>query len=268
MGCAQQSKERNEELIGSTLENITRWILLPYTKKWPARIKLDSLDIPSKTKDMIAQALQVPQTRLQLIKRAHLSVPKSIFFFENRQLYQQNESTVSLTKEDMDLCDATMILICTHGSRDRCCGTLGGRLYAKASKRYPSMIWQTSHVGGHRFAPTLLSLPQGMMYGRVQESDIESVCMQSRERVPFSLASLRGVPAWPKKVQVAAASYWKHHRTQIASWNVVGSVVQLNTEKGSFSYRVEKIDTGMVMFPSCMDQKTKNMYRYNCTLQS
>ena len=92
--------------------------------------------------------------------------------------------------------------------------------------------------------------------------------MQSRERVPFSLASLRGVPEWPKNVQVAAASYWKHHRTQIASWNVVGSVVQLNTEKGSFSYRVEKIDTGMLMFPSCMDQKTKNMYRYNCTLQS
>ena len=268
MGCAQQSQERNEELIGTTLENISRWVLLPYGKEWPARIKLDALVLPSKTKDMIAQALAVPQTRLQLIKRTHLTMPESLFFFEDGQLYQQNENTTSLTKEDMDPYDGSMILICTHGSRDRCCGTLGGKLYAQAAKRYPSMTWQASHLGGHRFAPTLLSLPQAMMYGRVQESDIDLLCTHTTSNLPFSLSTLRGIPAWPAKVQVAAAEYWKEHRTSISSWNEEDGRVRLNTEKGDFSYHVEKKDTGILMHPSCMDPKTKPMYRYVCSLLS
>ena len=265
MGCAQQSQERNEELIGSTLENITRWILLPYAKEWPARVKIDDLDLPTKTKTLITEALQAPQTRLQLIKRTHLSMPQTLFFFEGGQLYRQNEHTTALTKEEMDVCDDAMILICTHGSRDRCCGTLGGKLYAQAAKRHPSIVWQTSHVGGHRFAPTLLSLPQGLMYGRVQEEDIEKLCTQSTEATPFSIDALRGVPAWPKNVQVAAASYWKQHQTPISTWECNDDTVQLHTEQGSFSYRIEKIDTGIVMQPSCMDQKTTPMYRYHCT---
>jgi hypothetical protein len=54
------------------------------------------------------------------------------------------------------------VLVCTHGKRDACCGTLGTRL----AMALPGLgtgvhVWRTSHTGGHRFAPTALLLPEG-----------------------------------------------------------------------------------------------------------
>jgi hypothetical protein len=53
------------------------------------------------------------------------------------------------------------VLICTHGARDRCCGSLGVTLHG--SLRLPPGVQahRTSHLGGHRFAPTALLLPSG-----------------------------------------------------------------------------------------------------------
>ena len=57
------------------------------------------------------------------------------------------------------------VLVCTHGRRDACCGTLGTRL----AQSLPGLgagvhVWRTSHTGGHRFAPTALLLPEGTMW--------------------------------------------------------------------------------------------------------
>jgi hypothetical protein len=54
------------------------------------------------------------------------------------------------------------VLVCTHGKRDICCGSLGTRL----ATTLPSLgdgvhVHRTSHTGGHRFAPTALLLPEG-----------------------------------------------------------------------------------------------------------
>ncbi|MGD0982462.1 MAG: sucrase ferredoxin [Acidimicrobiales bacterium] len=60
----------------------------------------------------------------------------------------------------------TDVLVCTHGRRDRCCGSLGTAL-AQELLADPTQlgehvrVWRTSHTGGHRFAATALVLPQG-----------------------------------------------------------------------------------------------------------
>jgi hypothetical protein len=57
------------------------------------------------------------------------------------------------------------VLVCTHGRRDRCCGSLGIALASEISAdRLASQgvrVWRTSHTGGHRFAPTVIVLPEG-----------------------------------------------------------------------------------------------------------
>ena len=54
------------------------------------------------------------------------------------------------------------LLICTHGVRDTCCGSLGTRLAAALPGLGAGIHrWRTSHTGGHRFAPTALVLPEG-----------------------------------------------------------------------------------------------------------
>ena len=57
------------------------------------------------------------------------------------------------------------ILVCAHGTRDRCCGGAGTRLMLEAQAKVRDVrIRRTSHLGGHRFAPTALTLPDGRMW--------------------------------------------------------------------------------------------------------
>lgn len=54
------------------------------------------------------------------------------------------------------------VLVCAHGSRDRCCGGPGTRLTVEARAALPGVrIRRTSHLGGHRFAPTACTFPDG-----------------------------------------------------------------------------------------------------------
>ncbi|HET6953957.1 MAG TPA: sucrase ferredoxin [Acidimicrobiales bacterium] len=54
------------------------------------------------------------------------------------------------------------VLVCTHGRRDACCGTLGTRLATALPGLGAGVhVWRTSHTGGHRFAPTAVLLPEG-----------------------------------------------------------------------------------------------------------
>ncbi|RDI32035.1 sucrase ferredoxin [Lentzea flaviverrucosa] len=54
-----------------------------------------------------------------------------------------------------------LLLICTNSKRDVCCA-LYGRPIATALH-----LWECTHTGGHRFAPTGVLLPTGHLYGRL-----------------------------------------------------------------------------------------------------
>ena len=56
-------------------------------------------------------------------------------------------------------------LVCTNGKRDICCAQLGRPLleHLEAAGRE---VWESSHIGGHRFAPVHLTLPDGRIWGR------------------------------------------------------------------------------------------------------
>jgi hypothetical protein len=62
----------------------------------------------------------------------------------------------------------TDVLICGHGRRDRCCGTLGTRLILQLAASHAGgdnvRLWRTSHTGGHRFAPTMIVLPEATVW--------------------------------------------------------------------------------------------------------
>ena len=71
-----------------------------------------------------------------------------------------------------------LALICCHAARDACCAIHGRALYdallAQSSPEGAKNLWQCSHLGGHRFAPTMLLLPLGAVYGRVDLLEAQS----------------------------------------------------------------------------------------------
>lgn len=60
-----------------------------------------------------------------------------------------------------------VLLVCTNGKRDVCCALSGRGLVAEVAASHPGQVWEASHLGGHRFAPTALVLPTGVALGRL-----------------------------------------------------------------------------------------------------
>ena len=84
------------------------------------------------------------------------------------------------------------LLVCTNAKRDQCCAVLGRPLAAALARAADAgaEVWETSHTGGHRFAPTFVSLPDGYLFGGAQAGT-------------RSLDSCRGRSSLPPAAQVA-----------------------------------------------------------------
>lgn len=81
-----------------------------------------------------------------------------------------------------------LFLVCTHGKHDRCCARFGRPLYDAVREQVEdTWVWQSSHIGGDRFAGNLVVLPDGVYYGRVERSDAWSVveaALEGRVHLP------------------------------------------------------------------------------------
>jgi hypothetical protein len=58
-------------------------------------------------------------------------------------------------------------LVCTNGARDQCCAIRGAAVAAAIAAARPGAAYESSHLGGHRFAANLLVLPDGLCFGRL-----------------------------------------------------------------------------------------------------
>jgi hypothetical protein len=81
--------------------------------------------------------------------------------------------------------DGPVVLVCTNARRDRCCAITGRPLVeALASIDQVGELWESAHIGGHRFAPTVLLLPSGVTLGR---SKPEHVLEALQGRLPLDV---------------------------------------------------------------------------------
>ena len=100
---------------------------------------------------------------------------------------------------------APVLLVCTNAKRDQCCAVLGRALALNiASLADPAglELWESDHLGGHRFAPTAVVLPTGYVYGRLDPATaLEAVHAAAGRRV--AARSCRGRSTWSRFGQAA-----------------------------------------------------------------
>jgi hypothetical protein len=98
--------------------------------------------------------------------------------------------------------DGPLLLVCTHGRKDWDCAHRGRPLAQAIAEHAPEATWESSHVGGCRFAANVLVLPTGHAYGRVDAADAAELTAAVRDRrvVP---RLLRGRSTDPMVVQAA-----------------------------------------------------------------
>jgi len=75
------------------------------------------------------------------------------------------------------------IFTCTHGANDACCGKFGYPVYNLLRLKYAGpgrlRVWRASHIGGHRFAPTLVDLPEGRYWGHLELTHLENLVLRN-----------------------------------------------------------------------------------------
>lgn len=225
MWCAQLGQQGGEPVQASAATGVERWLLVEVHGRWGAKPPADS-GFDAAHEKRLRQALKrCPGLRLQLIRRPGQDPEAPQVWVCDRKgavaidwasfcradvetltrLFEQPTEAASLS--------APWYLVCTHGTRDRCCAKYGQTLYAQleAMPRLRGRVWQTSHLGGHRFAPTLVTLPSGLCYGRVQSDDVEALVAATEAGRVGQAAILRGPCHEDRAGQhawCAAAEHW------------------------------------------------------------
>lgn len=124
-----------------------------------------------------------------------------------------------------------LLLVCTHGRRDRCCALRGRAILDQLDS--PS-VWECSHLGGHRFAPTALRLPDRLLFGRLDAATAPAILAGKTPN-----QTVRGPLGWPPAVQTAAVAVWrKHCYSALASAQQRADQVALTLRDGT-AWRVE-----------------------------
>lgn len=78
---------------------------------------------------------------------------------------------LALDGGDGKRCAEPVVAVCAHGRHDQCCAVRGRGAVTQIAARYPEITWECSHLGGDRFAATMLVLPEGLCYGRIDQAD-------------------------------------------------------------------------------------------------
>jgi len=96
----------------------------------------------------------------------------------------------------------TSLLICTQGSHDVCCGTDGAVFADWADENLDVEVFRVSHTGGHRFAPTAMTLPDGRMWAYLDATSADAVVKQRSDAgaVASRCRGWWGAPTGPAQV--------------------------------------------------------------------
>ncbi|MGO4534023.1 sucrase ferredoxin [Leifsonia sp. 2MCAF36] len=71
--------------------------------------------------------------------------------------------------------DAPLYAVCAHARHDQCCAVRGRPVVEALAAAHPELTWECSHLGGDRFAATMIVFPHGLLYGRVSAAEAATV---------------------------------------------------------------------------------------------
>lgn len=157
--------------------------------------------------------------------------------------------------------DDLLWLVCTNGRRDLCCAEIGRPVTAALVDVWPDQTWETTHLGGHRFAGTLLALPSGITLGRLDPATAVLGCRAVADG-SHPVATSRGRAGVPGAVQAAELHLLAELGEPVVLEQALvhGDRTEATFDRGRV---VVKTTTGPPRRQSCADPKTKPAPEYS-----
>ncbi len=102
----------------------------------------------------------------------------------------------------LDPVDEPLFVVCTHGRHDPCCAERGRPVASALAGADADATWESTHVGGDRFAGNVVAFPHGWYFGRVVPGDAPRIASAYRDG-RLDLEHARGRSCDPTDVQAA-----------------------------------------------------------------
>jgi hypothetical protein len=218
--CADASGAASEELA-ATASRVDRWVLIEYRGLWDRDVLGGSLLSAPLKQHLREQLARLGHSRLLFVKRPERrSHKRRMLYVGSCRPGEERFYALEFDHHDdllgFDFAGALLdggtpgvpvehplYVVCTHGKRDRCCAKYGRPLYDLLKRKVdPAWAWQSTHVGGDRFAGNLVVLPEGLCFGRVDDENLDPILDEYVDG-RIDLEHYRGRSAYTFAVQAA-----------------------------------------------------------------
>ncbi|MFE1744002.1 sucrase ferredoxin [Coleofasciculus sp. H7-2] len=255
--CAEESRQAGEEIIGCAT-NRQIYVLIECPPPWTSD-PLDSKFLPANLKalkeEIDTEALsvrfvlihgdQLKRDRYTRVLIFRSKTGLSAGYTKQEFLVSDINNVASLLKDCLTG-DATEheaidiqtrdILVCTHGSHDKCCAKYGNPFYKAALTTVSDLsldrvrIWQASHIGGHRFAPTAIDFPEGRYYGRLNQESFVAILTRSGD-IQCLNDVYRGWGLLPWATQILEKELILKHGWDWFNYKVASQIIEQNEDE-------------------------------------
>ena len=214
--CADTARQRGDSMQGTAL-HVQRFLLIEHPGPWAFDALAES-GIDSAVLERLLRATSAANGRTLLIRRhgrvetAHEQAWAVADVAEGRirwGTWRDDTDLLAardaLSEPSTDWSDDPVMLVCTHGRHDTCCAVRGRPVAEALSERHGDRVWECSHVGGDRFAASVVVLPDGTYYGGLDGPDAADV-LDRHLAGTVTPDHLRGSSMLPPVAQAAAVA--------------------------------------------------------------
>ncbi|MEH2178687.1 sucrase ferredoxin [Nostoc sp.] len=242
--CSLVSKANGEDPIG-TAGTYDHWLIMEVPQPWPQEIFQENPTLKS-LMGLFQELVFKHGVKLKPIliapdrEYSHVGFTRVFYYYRPAKLFSQFEKQEFVVPESKAAALVTAIfkqlmeqpnnlsefqqyqqqtshirelMVCTHTQVDLACGRFGTPIYRQLRKEYAPAangrlrVWQTTHFGGHQFAPTLIDLPQGCLWGHLKP-EILDLLVQRNGSVSALRQYYRGWTGLNEFEQIAEREIW------------------------------------------------------------
>jgi hypothetical protein len=196
--CSELSRRSAEKTFGTASIGAV-WLLLEYPHGW-GRNALEESALSPAVKNFLRGTLAgIKHSRILFVKtdrgrrdeRMNLFVVRCrerepfIVRFQVKDYEDVRTLDISAAARGRDLQGGELTkeplhLVCTHGRRDKCCAKFGIPVYNALRDCEGENVWQSSHVGGDRFAANVVCFPHGLFYAHTTDETARRIVSEYR----------------------------------------------------------------------------------------
>jgi hypothetical protein len=260
--CSSRSLAADEPLAG-TASTIRRWLLVEHPGPWGRDGLLDA-----RLQDGLGRDLRAVEgrtgARVLLIRKSDRTAEYEdgrvlCFGVDTKDAWlgfavlERIQDAAKLDPRERssfpgDPDGEPLFVVCTHGRRDPCCAERGRPLAQRLAASHWDVTWESTHVGGDRFAGNLVAFPHGLCFGRVEPEEAPEIVRAYAEGRIGQLDRYRGRSRDPFHVQAAERALRDHlDLERIDAVSPEGSdrrgdlaEVRFATAKGAHRVRLER----------------------------